>query len=72
MGGTNFDRHGENLVGCESLDVGAVVGELVAFADGEVTCCWVEIFLGEAYLKFGLNVAFVVGGLIVKDFEDFV
>jgi hypothetical protein len=64
----NFDRHGEDLVWCKRLDVGAVVGKLVAFADGKVACCGVEVFLVGADLKFGLDISFVVGRLVVKDF----
>jgi hypothetical protein len=69
MGSTNFDLYWEDLIWCEGLDVCAVVGELVALANGKVACCGTEIFLREANLKFCLNISLVVGSLVIKDFQ---
>lgn len=62
---SNLDRH--LLTGRERLYVGGVVLELVAFAEEDVALGWVVILLAGGYLQLALNVAAVVGFLLVKE-----
>jgi hypothetical protein len=65
----DFDVHREHLARCESLDVGRVVGELVALAEGELARGRLVVFLLHGDLKFVFDVTFVVRGLVAENFE---
>lgn len=63
--GTEVNDHIHRLARRVALDVGLVVGELIALAEPNVALGGVVVGLGAGYLQDALDIAFVVGGLVV-------
>lgn len=62
---TDVDHDGNNLAGSIGLDIGGVVGVLVALAQPDITLGRVVVGLASGDLKHALDVAVRVGGLVV-------
>lgn len=67
MGGADVDLELDGLPGVVGLDVVLVVGELVALAEPDVALLGVVVVLAVGDLELALDVAVVVGLLVVVD-----
>lgn len=63
----NSDGYVDLLASSVALDVGRVVGKLIAFAEPDITSCWIVITLGIGNLEDSLDVAQGIAGLVAVD-----
>ena len=65
VGSTNVEFNGQDLAGRVGMDVGLVIGELVALAECDVAGGGVVVSLRRSNLKLSLDVAVIVRCLII-------